>query len=779
MITNQELSWKQLKTSYQPSDFPFTTTEEVKSSGGMIGQEHALKAISLGLKIKGKGHNIYICGSSSLEAEEAIKKVLKEQAQQRCTPPDLCYVYNFKNPECPELIELKPTEGKNFKEDMEEFKAFILEELPLKLVSNEVKKKKETILEELESIKEKFFMELEEKAGEEGILVKSSEEGIGFIPLDKKENPISQEEYSALTSSQKDILTQKLQCLTNLLGSIYERIEAEEKKYGQILSDIDEEVVLIEVGGLIKYLNKKYEAYPKIQTYCNAIAEDILEHLEMFTSDKDKKKQELKELLPWVESNPLTKLVQRYTVNLLITHEEDEGAPIITDDTLLGIDLSGKILLDSEINVLRSDFTEIRPGLFHKANGGYLILHMQRILENARAWSVLKTMLKTNLIYIEGNEDLNIALARPIHPKAMKADIKVILLGSEAIYKVLCQHDEDFKRLFKIRIRFDNEIDNTVDHIQRLATRIKRLSEEEGIPPVTTSGLIRLVEYGNKKVESSEKLPGYMDELLDLLREAQIYAGNQIDEKCIQKAIEQRDFVYTRWKEKVDDHIKDEIYLIDTEGEKVGQVNGLAVCTIEDFSFGKPVRITATTYRGKQGIIDIEKQSDLSGSIHTKGIHIITGFLGSQFAQDMPLSLSCNICFEQSYGPVDGDSASSAELYAILSSLSGVPIKQNLATTGSVNQFGEIQPIGGVNEKVEGFFNVCTKKGLKGTEGVIIPKQNAKELMLSDLVIEAVKENKFHIYTISNIWEGMELMTGKSKEEIRKGVKEKLIRFNE
>ena len=777
MNTLKDLNFQELKTSYQPSDFSFTTILEHSGSEGIIGQDSAIEALELGMLIQAEGYNVYIVGESNKERDQTIKNLIQQKAQTRQTPEDICYIYNFKNPEAPRCISLKAGEGKVFEADMTEFIQCILTELPLLLQSQDVNQRKQNIVDELDKLKEQLIMDLSEKAESMDILVKNTGGTLGFAPLNSNGEIYSKEEYNALAKVQKKQVEEKLAELYAYADQLTERIEAEEKKCAEYLRDLEEEVVLDYVGSMIKTLKEKYISYTFLRRYFNDIAEDILEHLELFEGEKEEDNK-LKDIFPWAGGNQLQKMANKYRVNLLVAHTPDTGAPVIDDSSLGEICLTGKILLDAELNTMHTDFTHIRPGIFHKANGGYLLLHMQRLLESPNSWLAIKQLLKTGYIHINDAEEAGIALTNSMKPQPIKADIKVILMGSRELYEVLAAHDEDFKKLFKIKVIFEDEIENTKANIEALASHIAHLCKEEGLPDVTIDGLIKLVEYGIRRVGDVKKLPANIERFTDVVREASIYGKVPIDAEAIQKTINRRKRFYQKLEREIDNHIVQEIMLIQTAGEKIGQVNGLAVYTIDDYMFGRPVKITVTTYKGKQGIVDIEKAAELSGAIHTKGIHIITGFLGYEFAQKMPLSLSCNICFEQSYGQIDGDSASSAELYGILSSLSEIPIKQNIATTGSVNQFGEIQPIGGVNEKIEGFYKVCSMKGLKGDEGVMIPYQNKQDLMLSEEVIEAVKAGRFHIYTIRNIWEGIEIITGAEVAEVKQKVSAKLEAFN-
>ena len=777
MNSNKELNWNELNHSYQPSDFSFTTTDEVESTYDMLGQEDAIEAINRGLRIKSKGYNLYICEANNKRIDQVVMREVQKLALTEATPMAIGYIYNFHNPEEPLLVQLKVEDAKRLKEDLEELSAFIINDIPTLLEAEEVQKKQEDIIEEFELIKEKYFLEIEEKAQEYQVFSKRSSEGIHFAPLDEAGNVISKKEFLVLPLAKQNELMEKVILVQEYADDMMEILTKQERLYLELYDEVEQEVALKEIGAVIKKLKEQYRKYPSVQNYLNDLAQDILEHLQMIARSERMQLEAKKDITSLLMEQGREKLVKNYGFN--VVHLPDrEGAPIINDYDYPQLSLAGKMLLDSENNMLTSDYTLIRPGLLHYANGGYLILHMQELLEKANGWQILKRALRTERICVEGNEEIGFSLVRSVKPEAIKAHLKVILIGNSQFYEILSHYDEDFKELFKMKVTIKDEICCDKTQIEQLAKVIKCISEEEGILPVSTQGLLSLVALGNKQTDHPKRMSGNIDMLIDILREAQFYAHGQIEANDIQVVIKERQKYERYLQERLDESINDATYLLDTTGEQIGQVNGLAVYSIGEMTFGRPVRITATTYRGKQGIVDIENEAKLSGSIHTKGIHIITGFLGNQFAQEFPLSLSCNICFEQSYGLIDGDSASSAELYAILSSLSERPIKQNIAVTGSVNQFGEIQPIGGVNEKIEGFFKVCEQRGLVGNEGVMIPKQNTKELLLGPEVIEAVKNNQFHIYAITNIWEGVEIMMNTEKEKIIFEVQEKLRKYN-
>ncbi|MBP3888761.1 MAG: AAA family ATPase [Cellulosilyticum sp.] len=777
MNSQNELNWTELNRSYQPSNLSFRTTNEVDCIEGLFHQEDAIETIEQGLQIDSTGYNLYICGVTNKEMENAIVDKVKEIAYKKQKPMAVGYIYNFDIPEEPNVIELISEDALQLKQDLEEFRAFIMNDIPILVNDEKVQEKKESIIAEFEKISERYFMDLTAQASQKNIQLTKTEEGIKFAPLNEKGENLSKEAFLKLSSVEQEQIMTDIHLIQEYMDDIVIALEKKENEYLQMYEEIGQEVILKEVSMIIKKLQGKYSQYSKLLNYFNGVAEEILDNLDLVVSFAEQN-EEIEPKVKETIKQEVAQMVKKYDINLL-GMPKGNYAPVINDIEDRRRELIGSILLDVENNSVQSSFLHIRSGLLNQANGGYLIVHMDELVAKPKGWKQLKSVLRTGKMYIEGNEEVGITLATAIRPQPIPVNVKVVLIGNDSLYEVLKNYDDEFTKLFKVKAVFNDEINISTHKVEQIAGVIKGLSEKEEIKPLTASGLLRLLEFGYRQMEHPSKISSDFDWMMDILREAQQHADTVIDKEHIEKCLRVRGKYVRRLKEKLDESLEDGTYLIDTKGAKIGQINGLAVYSIEDYSFGRPIRITATTYRGKQGIIDIENEAKLSGSIHTKGIHIITGFLGNQFAQDIPLSLNCNICFEQSYVGVDGDSASSAELYAILSSLAEVPIYQNIAVTGSVNQFGEIQPVGGINEKIEGFFQFCQKRGLSGKEGVVIPRKNMKELLLESEVVEAVKNHQFHIYAITDIWEGIEIMTGQQKEFIKKHVQEKLTIFNQ
>ena len=774
-----ELNWNELNHSYQPSDFSFRTTEEVDSNSELLDQEECLAAIRRGLSIESEGYNLYISGVVNQKVEMAIRHEVEKQASLREESKIWGYIYNFSEPEEPKAIQLEREDALALKLDLQELRAFLANDISLLLEQEEVKEKQEMLLKEFEKISEKYALAIEEKADQYHIIVRKTAEGIRFAPLGENGEGMTKEVFLNLSDSQQAKILENISKLQEYTDEIMQQLEKKEQTYLKLYEEVGQEVILREIGKLVKRLKEKYQAYDILQDYFNAMAEELLDHLELLVecnTDEQKNSAEKTKEVAIYTHQEVERMLRNYDINLL-GNPTHRGVPVIVDRDYPQLNLLGKILLDTENNMFYSDFMHIRPGLCHYANGGYLILHLQDLLER-NGWQSLRSMLQTGKLSIEGNEEIGIALNKSQKPEPIDQDVKVIILGSQELYELLRQYDEETMKWIKVNVHFDEEINMTQKNIEKLASLVKYHLHEEGIKPVSIEAFLKVIEYGHRQLEHPSKMTSDIEWMMDFFREAQEMQKTQIEVEDIERCIKEREKIERKLKEQMDESLEDGTFLIDTKGGRVGQINGLAVYAIGKLSFGRPVRITATTYRGKEGIIDIENEARLSGSIHTKGVHIITGFLGNEFAQERPLSLNCNLCFEQSYAGIDGDSASSAELYAILSSLAELPIAQNLAVTGSVNQFGEIQPVGGINEKIEGFFQLCHQRGLTGNEGVMIPRKNMKELMLSDGVIKSVQNGQFHIYAITDICQGVEIVMGQSKEVVRKRVEEKLTRFN-
>lgn len=778
MKKNIEVKWQELKNSYQPSDFSFKTTDDLTPMEGVIGQESATKALEFALKLESKGYNIYVSGEEGIGLFDYINQVVKAVVKDKNLPDDICYIYNFKMPMQPKVVFLQAGDGVRFKEDMKEFIQFLIDELSERLDSYEADKKRQKLMTELEDKKEGILEELQEAAKQMGFMVKVTNEGIGFIPLDDKQKPLTEEQYDNLGKQEKGKMKSTLVKLQAVAEEIIETLKATEKVYTDYLGDINQEIVIKEIGVYLKHLREKYGMYDEISEYLDDLAQDILENISLFVEEESTEAKGVKDLFPWIAQKNVKDTTDKYDVNLIVDNSELKHVPIITSANLSYSNLIGKLRIDTELTTAHVDFNSIMAGLFHQANGGYLILRAKDLFESPGAWEAVKRVAKTGYVHIENLQSTSIATAISLVPEPVPVNVKVIIIGPYNLYSLIKEYDSDFKELFKYNVDFDTTLKSSKDTVYTLARKIKYVCDTEKLLPVTVEGILKLVEYSSKAVGCQDKLSTDISPLLNLVREASMVADKVITQNDIENVLQIKELIRQKVERHVLENYEKQIFMIDVKGKKIGQINGLAVYNVDEYSFGQPIRITSTTYKGKSGVVDIEKASGLSGRIHTKGIEIIEGLLGYKFAQNMPLSLCCRICVEQNYGGIDGDSASSAELYAVLSSLAELPIRQGLAVTGSINQYGQIQPIGGVNEKIEGFYEACKEKGLTGTQGVIIPYQNKIDLVLCDEIIESVKNNKFHIYQVEDFSQGIELLTGYSYQDVENRVMKKLKSFS-
>ena len=575
--------------------------------------------------------------------------------------------------------------------------------------------------------------------------------------------PVGEEEYDDLAEDVKDVIEKNSQIVQEKASAIMRDIRELDKESKRCVDQLDYKVGMFAIGHHVSAVQEKYEQNEKAVAYINAVKEDVLENISQFFEDEEDGEEGLASLLPMLSKKQPEDVTLKYKVNLIVDNSETEGAPVVTTFNPTYYNLVGEVEYDSEFGNLTTDFMKIKSGLFHKANGGYLIVQAQDILSAPQAWEALRRVIKTKEINMDAiREQLGTVVAPTLKPEPIPANIKIIMIGSSYYYELLSTYDEEFDKFFKIRADFDYEMPRSQENMLKIAQFIKGFTMREKTMDFDVSAVCAVVEYSSRAAERQNKLSTRFNHLAEILGEAAAWArldgAEMVTAKHVQKTIVEKEDRLRLYEEKLDEMLEENVIMIDVDGAEVGQINGLAVLDMGSYAFGNPSRITATTYVGKSGIVNIEKEARMSGQTHDKGVQIITGYLGQTYAQKFPLSLSCRVCFEQNYNGIDGDSASSTELYCILSSLAELPIRQDLAVTGSVNQKGEIQAIGGVTYKIEGFFDLCKKRGLTGKQGVIIPVSNIRDLVLKDEVVEAVKEGVFHIYPISTIDEGIALL---------------------
>ncbi len=761
MIRENELKPKDLKAICNPSEFKFETTRELIDTTDLIyGQERGIKALKFGLDIDIKGYNLYLEGPTGVGKTMYTKKYLSIKAAKKKTPNDWCYIYNFDNPNEPVAVSLPAGQGKIFKETMDGFIKDIRKDLKKTFNNDDFEKEKATIKQEFEEKREKILEKLNKKTMVQGFQVKSTNNGVYMMPM-MNGKVIAEEEFDKLADDVKQQFEEKSAIVQDWVFEALSEIRLIERQADSKVEEWKSNIALLTINVHINAIKANYKRNKKIGIYLEGIKKDIILNLNYFLITEEENKNNM---------NPMQKSESKepwlnYRVNLFVDNSRNEGAPVIMDTNYSYNNIFGGLEYENHFGALKTDFTMLKSGLLHKANGGYIVFQAKDLLSNPLVYETLKKSLRVKQLTIENTADQRASMMLvSLKPEPIPLDLKVLLIGNSEIYHTLLQVDDDFRKLFKLKVEFEEDAPRTPENIERLSKFVRSFCVQEELIDLDKDAMAKIVEYTSKKAGDKEKLSTQFSEISEIVGESATWAklakSKIVTKEFVQKALDERVDRLKKYDAKYIQMIKEDALLIETEGEKVGQINGLTVITIGDYSFGKPAKITANTYMGKNGIVDIEREVDMSGAAHSKGVMILTGFLGDLFAQDIPLSLTASICFEQLYGGVDGDSASSTEAYAILSSLSGIPIKQSIAVTGSVNQKGEIQPIGGVNEKIEGFYQICKLRGLTGNQGVIIPYQNVRNLSLEDDIIESVSKGLFHIYAIKTISEGIEILTG-------------------
>jgi len=769
-MTVSELSPEKLRLECPPDQVGCETSAELGPVDGIIGQDRALKALKFGVEMKGKGFNVYVAGPPITGKRPAARSFLENIAKTRPVPPDWVYVNNFQNPYEPKTLKLPSGRAKVFQKDMKNLVDQAKRAVPAALQNEEFVSRGNTITKKAVAERNKILSDLNKQAEVHGYTVRMTQLGITIIPVvDGK--TVSQEEFDSLPARVKKKYDQSRDTVRAALDKAGKEVNDLDTRTLEELKKLRDDSVRYAIGGLMTNLVSRYEGLPAVVQHLNELRDDIMENTELFTPGGTEEKPDAEQQSPLEKGLP-DFLFRRYDVNVIVDNSELKGAPVISEDNPTVTNLLGKFENESRFGALTTDFTLIKGGSLHRANGGYLILGAIELLKNQFSYDGLKRVLQSGSILIEETgQRLGVASTKTLVPQPIPLNVKVILVGDHEIYQALYTQDPDFGILFKVKAHFDDSIERNDQNQKTYGSFVHSLCEREGLNHLEAPALAKVVEYGSRLAEDQTKLSTKFPEIADLVREANFYATQDgakiVKDVHIKKTLDEKVYRSNLLDEKIKEMIERGIILIDTAGTQVGQVNGLSVISLGDFDFGQPSRITASLGLGRRGIIDIERESRMGGQTHTKGVLIISGYLENKYAHDKPLSLSCRLVFEQSYGGVDGDSASSTELYAILSALSELPIKQNLAVTGSVNQKGEVQAIGGVNEKIEGFYKTCKAKGLKGDEGVMIPKSNVQHLMLNEQVVEAVRQGKFHIYPVSTIDEGMEILTGVNAGQLK------------
>jgi lon-related putative ATP-dependent protease len=724
----------------------------------MVGQPRAYQALSLGLTAKESGFNIFAAGPTGTGKTTSITDFLEDIAKKLPTPSDWCYIHNFEDEYQPKALRCPPGLGKQLRQDMREFIQAARIAIPQVFSGEDYASKREEMAKKLNAKRQEIITRMSETAEEAGFLLQLTTIGLTLVPI-MKGRPMKPDDFEALPKETQQKLLQQREAATEKLEPLLRQIRELELAAQDEVTKFDREVTLFAIEHLMSDLLKTYKAYDEITHYLQTVQEHVAADLDRFRGKTEEKPDAKEERLEEIG-------FRVYEVNVIVDNSNLQGAPVILEQNPTYDNVLGRIERESQLGTLTTDFTLVRGGSVHRANGGFLVIRAEELLRDYVVYDSLKRGLKAGEIRIEDlPQRIGYASVRSLAPQPIPLDVKVVLIGDSRIYQLLFAYDPEFRELFRVKAEFDSTMDRTDDNVRKYAGFFATLAANENLKHLDAGAVARLMEHSCRLAEDQDKLSTQFGLVADAVREAHFYAqqddSKYITAKHVEKAIEAKIYRSNLVQEKINEYIQKGIIFIATDGEVSGQINGLSVLSLGDFSFGAPSRITVAVGLGKEGLIDVQREVAMSGPIHGKGVMIIAGYLASKFARDKPLTLTARIVFEQNYEGVEGDSASSTELYAILSALSGLPIKQHLAVTGSVNQKGEVQPIGGANEKIEGYFEICKARGLDGLHGVVIPQSNVRNLMLKQEVLDAVKDGKFHIYPVSTIEEGIEVLTGK------------------
>lgn len=748
----------------------FTTTADLEARPrSMVGQERAIQALNLGLGIPQDGYNIYISGLTGSGARPYIEALLRERAATQPTPGDWVYVHNFRYPDQPQAIALQAGQGGRLKRDMERLVAHLREALPKAFRQEGFAKEQQELGEKYERAARQIQETFARTARENGFRVQFDASGnIAFIPM-RGDRPMTQEELETLTEVERNALERRQTAVLQEFRTAMQQQRQLMQQLATEIRDVERNFSATLITPLIAELKSQYTQEP-VKRYLEAVQEYMLTHLEVFKEGGPPGQGMLPAgMLP--PGDGLEPFLE-YAVNVIVDNSELQGAPVIVENTPSHKNLFGSIdrVVDAHGRLV-TNFTRIKAGSLLQASGGYILLDLQDALTEFMVWKTLKRTLQGRCIKIETYDPFAMFTVSGLQPESIPIQTKLVVIGDSLLYHMLYIYDPDFAQMFKVKAEFGDDMHNTADHQSSYAYFIAHLCQQESLLPCERSAVEALIEYGMRRVSDQERLASQFDVLADLIREANYMAhqasATLISRQHVEAALQGRIFRANRYEERLQDFILSGTLLLDTAGRKVGQINGLSVLQLGDYSFGRPARVTATISMGHAGIVNIEREAKLSGSTHDKGVLILSGYLRQMYAQDKPLALSASLCFEQSYSGIDGDSASSTELYALLSRLANVPLRQDLAVTGSVNQWGEVQAIGGVNEKIEGFYEVCAQRGLTGQQGVLIPQANKRNLMLRPDVVEAIRQGRFHVYPIAHIDQGLELLTGMAAGDVK------------
>lgn len=775
-----ELSKKDMEVDVRFEDFDFETTKDIEKLNGIIGQVRAVEALDFGIHIQNDGYNIYVSGESGTGRKSYSLSLIEKVAKNKKVHRDYVYVFNFLKPDEPIALSFQPGEGKTFKKDMEFFINRIIKETPKSFSGSEYESRYQDIVMKFEQLSGAYLAELNLVAQDKGIKFVPSPKGLMSFPIKEDGTNYQEEEYNALEPEKIEEIQENSKSLAKDFNEYMNKMKELDLKISDKIAHLERQVVDKIVSYYISDMKEKHEDNKKVVTYLDDLQQDIISHTGFF---KGKDKEDASNPLAIFRREDPKQFISRYDVNLFIDNTDTETAPVVLERNPSYYNIIGFAEYRNENGMYTTDFMSIKPGALHKANGGFLVINAKDMLQNPLAWEGLKRSIKTKKIMIENPFKQSLALMTTgLKPEPIDLDIKVVLIGDMYIYSLLYYYDDDFRELFRIMADFDIEIEKNNENEIKFAKFIADFCEVKKLKHFERDAVIETLKYSIKLASEKNKISARFNKITEIIYESNALSDENQDfikVKDVQKAIQKKRIRNSKIEDRMNEMYRDGSYLIDVDGKKVGQINGLAVMQVGESVFGKPSRITASSYKGRYGILNIEREVAHSGSIHDKGVLILNGYIGNRYAKEDIPAMTTSITFEQNYSGIDGDSASSTELYVIISSIAGIPINQGIAVTGSMSQKGEIQPIGGVNEKIEGYYDVCSIKGLTGKQGVIIPIQNVKNLMLRDDIIKSVEEGQFHIYAISNVEEGLQILTGLTIAKIDEKVKAAFKKFSE
>jgi len=757
METPAPLPTNALYRACAEGDLGATSTAELEPIEGVVGQARAVQAVRFAIEMDVDGHNLFVLGPAGTGRRTFVRRSLTEAAAQQPTPSDWCYVNNFEETHCPRAIELPTGMARPFAAQMEDFIADVKTSLSAAFDGEDYRTRRQSIEAEFEESQTRALKEVHDSAKERSIRIMQSPSGVMFAPVRNGE-VLGPDEFEKLPEADQKRIQDDVEAISkqlqNAMRDSPQRLRAMREK----LMQLDNQVTGFAVGSLVEELAAKYREFPKVVEFLQSMQKDLIKNSALLRGGQEMQ-------MPFLPFTPEDAAKRRYAVNVIVSHDVDRAAPVVIEERPAYAHLVGRIEHRAHMGALTTDFTLIRAGALHRANGGFLVLDARRLLTEPFAWDALKQALKSRCVKIESiAEAFAMSTTVALEPEPIPLRVKVVLIGDRRLYFMLQQLDHEFSDLFKIAADFDERMDRDAGTQEALARAMSAIVARNGLLPVARDGIYRLIEESARDAGDQEKLSNEIRRTEDIVREGHYWATenghNELTAADIDAAIASREYRHGRLRERVVEEISRGTILIDTEGAKIGQINALAVHQLGDFSFGRPNRITARVSLGSGKVVDIEREAELGGSLHSKGVLILSGYIAATYGVEQPLSLAATIAFEQSYGGVDGDSASCAELYALISAIAGVPISQSFAVTGSVNQYGDVQAIGGVNEKIEGFFDICAERGLTGEQGVLIPSSNVKHLMLRSRVVDAVADGRFSVYGIDTIDQGLTILTG-------------------